>query len=211
MPTRAILRLPCGQIVSATCASIVTTATILPTPRPGPLLRRSHKVAARPRICAFRDVTTAHDDIVSRCIAHCLVMAGPCGTVHGAGLSVSPRQDDRAVRRRRADRHLYALARRGAAQIAQGAVRDGEPAGRRNHHRHRRGGKISAGRLHAVDDLRDADDDRNARPKQAVQAAARFRTGCGPAQFRTGHGRTPLGAGEHGQAGRGPAARRRRQ
>src|SRR5438132_898291 len=37
------------------------------------------------------------------------VMAGPCGTVHGAGLSVSHRQDDRAVRRRRADRHFTRL------------------------------------------------------------------------------------------------------
>jgi len=59
MPTRAILRLPPGQIVSATSASNAATATILPTARPGPLLRRSHKVAARPRICAFRDVTIA--------------------------------------------------------------------------------------------------------------------------------------------------------
>src|SRR5262245_48254068 len=113
MPTRAILRLPPGRRVSASHA-----ATILPHLGPGPLRRRPHKVAARPRICAFRssDVTTAHDDIASRFIAHRpgSVMARPRGTVHGAGLSVSNRQDDRAVRRRWADRYLYPLARRGA-------------------------------------------------------------------------------------------------
>ena len=80
--------------------------------------RRSHKVAARhvrhassPPLAFPRSrpvlMTVSRASFVAHHVGDGLALAG--GTGAGAGLSVSPGQDDRAVRRRRSDRYFHPL------------------------------------------------------------------------------------------------------
>ena len=160
--------------------------------------------------------TNHETNLIRRGMRHLGLHGGERGG--GAALSVAPRHPDRAVRRRRAGRHLGARAERGDAGLARPAGGDRKRDRRIRHHRGRPRGARRARRLHrehrelaiACRQRRDL--------FAALRCVERLRAGRAAAQQPLRHRRKERPAGQgpqgadrmaQGQPGQGDARHRR--